>query len=218
MDRTFAGRQRYWEASRRVRETFCRYTLGDLLSMVFDVTEIPGGPRPPVAELEDDEFEHVVRILQEYVADTEPAWEQGMDESRRLPLAEDARAQVAEAFERIRAIAHDVAAGEATDEVRVTVGISLPARIYQDRAGRPRWVFHGRLADALVWMALSLFSEVPRSLIRRCTFEGCSRIYVASKNQRYCLHHQVLARRQTQRQAERAFRARQRAKTKRRKR
>jgi hypothetical protein len=57
-------------------------------------------------------------------------------------------------------------------------------------------------------MAVKLFSEVPRSLIRTCGFEHCPRVYVAGKNQRYCLRHQADAQRQTQRRAERAFRQR----------
>jgi hypothetical protein len=81
-----------------------------------------------------------------------------------------------------------------------------------DRDGKPRWWLDGRLQDALVWMAVRLFSEVPRSLIRRCALEGCPRVYVAAKNQKYCAKHMAEAQRLVQRRAERAFRARQRTK------
>jgi len=77
---------------------------------------------------------------------------------------------------------------------------------------RPRWNLLGRLPDALLGGSLRLFSEVPRSLIRICALEGCERVYVAAKHQRYCVPHQHEAHLQTQRRAERAFRARQRAK------
>jgi hypothetical protein len=211
---TFEDRARYWEASRRVRESFYRYTLADLLALVFDVTEIPGGSRPPVAQLADDEFEHVVRLLQDRIRAVEPAWEPAMDQ--QTPLPPDARDQVARAFAAVRESARAVAArqppfGTLALTMTVKVAVSVPS----ESEPRARWTLRGSLADGIAWMGLKLLTEVDRSLIRPCAFEGCSRIYVAGKNQRYCIHHLVVARRQAQRRAERAFRTRQRAKKKR---
>src|SRR2546427_3971432 len=112
MDAGFEDRKRYWEASRRVQETFYRYTLADLLAMVFDVTEFLGGKHPPVAKLDDEEFEHVVRLLQDKVIAVERAWEPAMEGQYGAgPLPPDARSQVARAFRTLRAAARSVADG-----------------------------------------------------------------------------------------------------------
>jgi hypothetical protein len=217
MSQGFEDRARYWEASRKARESFYRYTLADLLAMVFDVTETPGGTRPPVVELPEDEFVDVVRLIQDRVIAVEAAWAPSMDEgAHRLhpsvapPLPSDARAQVGEAFATLRKCAQAVAEGRATPMHRLTMRIYIPLPS-ADRDGRPRWMLRGRLADGIVWMGIKLLTEVDRSLIRACAYTGCSRIFVAFKNQRYCLHHQAEAHRLAQRRAEQAFRARQHA-------
>ena len=99
---------------------------------------------------------------------------------------------------------------------QLTVRVSVSAAS-ADRDGRPRIIFRGSLADALVWTALKLFSEVKRSLIRSCGFEGCSRIYVATKNQKFCRDHQAKRRRLAQRRAEQVFRERAKKRKKKRK-
>ncbi|HXG02445.1 MAG TPA: hypothetical protein VNO23_03380 [Candidatus Binatia bacterium] len=194
--------QRYWEASRRVRETFARHALADLLRWAHDLAdEILAAP--------DDELEDFLFSLRERVGAIEPAWAPAMDALREAPGA-SLRRELAEAFVKIRALAHGVATRQASPPTPVTVELSIshPA---EDRDGRPRWIVRGRLADALVWTTLKLFAEVPRSLIRPCGMTTCPRVYVGAKNQRYCPSHQREARRQAQRRAERAFRARQRA-------
>jgi hypothetical protein len=190
----------YWEASRRVRETFARHALADVLFWAFAADEIA---RMPEAEL--DSF--LDRGILDLVPAAEPAWAPAMDALRGAPVAA-LRGDLAKAFARIRALAHDVATGEPTAMIPMTVRLYAPGP--PDRDGRPRWALDGRLADGIIWMALKLFSEVPRSLIRPCGITGCKRIYVAAKNQKYCVNHQREAHRQAQRRAERAFRARQR--------
>ncbi len=201
MDR-FTSWQRHLEASRRVRETFARYTLADVLHWAFSLAK-------ELTEASQDELDSFLYGLGDRVAAVEPAWTPLAEELQHM-VVDTVRAELREAFTAIRGIAQDVAKGEQTDWIPVTVQlfVSHPA---EDREGRPRWCLHGRLAEALVWMALKLFSEVPRSLIRPCALPGCESVYVASKNQRYCLPHQREAHRQTQRRAERAFRARQRS-------
>jgi hypothetical protein len=212
MDSTYEDRTRYWDASARVKEAMYRHVLADLLSRVFDVTAIPGGTRPSIDKLDEEEFEHVVRRLQETVVEVERAWEPAMKlnpaGSAAGPLPADARAQIRMAFTTLRAAATRLVAGPPAvfaRPLRLTIGFSLSDQGPERRA---RWRLEARLDDALVWMGLRLLTEVDRSLIRRCTFAGCSRVYVALKNQRYCAHHQETARRQTQRRALQAFRAR----------
>jgi hypothetical protein len=205
MDR-IEKRREYWAASRRVREAFARHELTNVLHWAFGLAdEITQGP--------DDELEDFLYGLEGRLSAVEPAWGPAMEGVRRGPLAEFRR-ELADGFDKIRTLARNVAAGEPTAMIPLTVQLYVPAR-YSDRDGLPRWMMRGRLADALVWMAVKLFSEVPRSLIRPCGMTGCPRIYVAAKNQRYCPQHQGEARRQTQRRAERAFRASQRAKKRR---
>jgi hypothetical protein len=202
MDR-FTSRQRHLEASRRVRETFARYTLADVLHWAFSLADEITGPDP------DEALPSFLYGLAGDLRTVEPAWAPVAEGLPTMPV-ETVRAELREAFATIRGIAQDVAKGAQTDWIPVTVQlfVSHPSG---DREGRPRWHLHGRLRDALVWTALKLFSEVPRSLIRPCALPGCKNVYVASKNQRYCLPHQREAYRQTQRRAERAFRARQRS-------
>ncbi|MGH8695716.1 MAG: hypothetical protein ACREVS_04525 [Burkholderiales bacterium] len=204
--RRFERARPYLEASRRVRETFARAELANVLHWSFALAdEILGLSR---GELDD--FLYGVRGG---VVAVDAAWQPAI---HRWPSTTKAlRDELGEAFAKIRAIAHTVASNEPTEPVAVTVELSVAGRVNDDE-GRPAWRLRGRLADALVWMALKLFSGVPRSLIRPCGMAGCSTIYVAAKNQRYCPTHQIEAHRQTQRRAERAFRERQhKAKTKR---
>jgi len=194
--------QRYWDASRRVRESWARFTLAHVLMWAFD-DELPNLP--------EDQLEDFLSKACGQVGFVEPAWKPAMDALRDIP-ATSLRGDLKQAFKQIRAIAKDVASGDTTAMLPMTVRLVLPA-VPSDRDGRPAWRLYGRLRDGLIWMAVRLFSEVPRSLIRTCSFEHCPRVYVAGKNQRYCLRHQAEAMRQTQRRAERAFR--QRAKTRR---
>jgi hypothetical protein len=130
----------------------------------------------------------------------------------RLP-PEILGAELREAFATIRAAARAIAHGTPTAMIPITVQLQATENVL-DHKGRSAFWLEGRVADALVWTTLKLFSEVPRSLIRPCALAGCDRIYVAAKNQRYCHPHQREAHRQAQRRAEHAFRARQRAKKK----
>jgi hypothetical protein len=202
MDTTFEDRMRYLEASRRVRETFARHELANVLMWAFSADEIVGLP--------EDELESFLYGVREGVSAVEPAWKPAMDDLR-LVQVESLRGDLARAFAKIRVIAKNIATSEPTAGYRVALALHVQGR-GSDRDGRPQWTLSGRLADGLVWMALKLFSEVPRSLIRTCGLGKCSRVYVASKNQQYCGPHQMEARRLVQRQAERAFRARKRAK------
>jgi len=199
---TFEDRPNYWEASRRVRETWARFELGNLLFWAFD---------PEVLTQPEDEFESFVAFVRDRVAGAEPAWRPAMDALRGIPV-KSLRGDLKEAFKMIRELARDVATNQPTGSFPMRIRLYLFNRP-GDREGRPVWHLSGRLRDGLVWTAVKLFSEVPRSLIRPCSFAGCTRVYVAGKNQRYCLGHQAEAARQTQRRAENAHR--QRAKTRR---
>jgi len=129
------------------------------------------------------------------------------------------RGEVAQAFATIREIATAVASGEPTPRLpRLRVVPFLLDQSWDHLYdGRPLWGLHARLRDALIWTTLRLFSEVPRSLIRHCAFQDCPRIMVASRNQKHCTDHAKEAARLAHRRAEKAFRARQRKKKKRRK-
>lgn len=201
MDSTFEDRQKYWEASQRVRATYARHELANVLFWAFGADEI--------ARMPEEELESFLYGVSQGIQAVEPAWAPAMENLRGASVA-GLRSELAKAFARIRQIAQDVATGEPTAMIPMTVRLYAPGP--PDRDGRPRWSLDGRLADGLVWMALKLCSEVPRSLIRRCGIAGgCVRIYVAAKNQQYCPTHQREAHRRTQRRAEKAFRDRQRA-------
>ena len=210
------------ERRRQVWESFCRYTLGDLLYNVFE------GPEKVLREYGDEEFEDYLRTFLEHFT-IDKAWSATMDPREPLApsfhepqraqvtapyLPRDARTQVAEAFATLRGCATAVATGQPTPPVPMTLDLYIPPSA-ADRSGRARWMLRGRLADGIVWMGLKLLTEVDRSLIRMCKRPGCDRVYVATKNQQYCPNHQGEARRQAQRRAERAFRDRQRDKKKR---
>ena len=196
------GGRQYSEASRRVREAFARSVLYDVLYWAF------GG----LEDASDDELDSIRYGLEDRLSTLEPAWAPVADAIRGMPI-DTLRAQLRAAHETIRGVAHAVASREPTRLVPITAQIGLDDDWY-DRDGRPRWFLRGDLADALVWMTLKLFSEVPRSVIRSCGITGCTRIYVAGRNQRYCHDHQIEAARKAQRRAEGAWRARQRAKKK----
>ena len=197
MDR--ALKDRHLERSRRIREAFARIALAEVLAWAFL------GPEYTV----DDEFDSFRYRLRDAVLAIDPEWPMA-DSIRELPL-DDLRVHLRAAHERIRAIARAVASREPTELMQIPAQIGITGSA-GDRDGRPRWFLRCDVADALVWTALKLFSEVPRSLIRPCGLTGCARIYVASRNQRFCHEHQHEARRQTQREAERAWRDRKRAK------
>jgi len=84
-----------------------------------------------------------------------------------------------------------------------------------DRDGLPTMALHGELRDVVVWVFFRLVSEVPRSLIRRCAWSDCARVFIGERNQRYCLSHQQEALQAARSRAVQAFRDRQRAKKKR---
>ena len=123
--------------------------------------------------------------------------------------ASSQRDELKAAFATIRQIATAVTSGE---EVRLPPIHAEPVLFGQseDYEGRPAVRFDGRFRDALVWTTVRLFKQVPRSLIRRCAFQKCQHIFVASGNQRHCADHEREAARLVQRRAEKAFRARQR--------
>jgi hypothetical protein len=185
----------YLERSRQVRETFFRYALGDLLHQAFSADEILAMP--------DDGIDDFLYGVRDRVGAVEPAWRAAMEELRTTP-SKRLRGDLAKAFETIRAIAQRVATMQATAMYQPKVRIYLPHPA-SDRDGKPRLMLDGRLADALVWAALRLFSEVPRFLIRTCALKGCPRVYVAVKHQKFCGHHQ----KEAQRQALQRFRAKQ---------
>jgi hypothetical protein len=196
----------YLEASRAVRETFARHVLGDVLRWAFEAGAI--------VTLPEDEIEDFLFSVRDRISTVDPVWAPAMEALRAVPAA-PLRADLDEAFATIRTIAQAVASKASTNPARLTVQIVLPTPS-SDRDGKPRWTMRGRLADALIWTALRLFSETPRSLVRTCGIPDCPRIYVGRANQKYCAPHQAEAHRQTQRQAEAAFRARKRGKKKRR--
>jgi hypothetical protein len=197
MTTPYEDRQNYWEASRRVRESWARYELGNVLFWAFD-HELPNLPED---QLED--FLYGARVS---VVGAEPAWKPAMDGLKGIPVT-SLRPDLKQAFATIRELARDIATGKPGGIFSMKIHLYVPDQA-SDREGRPKWCLDGRLRDGLIWMAVKLFSEVPRSLIRTCGFVQCPRVYVAGKNQRYCLHHQADAQRQTQRRAERAFRQR----------
>jgi hypothetical protein len=199
------GSESYTDASLRVRAAWARSALVDILYWAFDM---------PVMDLPDDELADFFVGLRERIAFIEPAWASQMDTLRHERVAR-VRRELATAYASIRTIAQAVAIGQPTAIMPRPVRLALSERAF-DRDGRPRFTRYGRLADALVETTMMLVAEVPRSLIRTCAWADCPRVYVAAKNQKFCPHHQEEAARQAQRRAERAFHARQRAKSKRR--
>ncbi len=188
-------------ASQRAWQTACRSELTTLLGFVFASEPL---------ELDQEDFDWIVGYeLRSRIGAIVPAWWRA--DLTRDPLPQDARAQVAEAFALLRSCAHQVATGGYTPMVPMAVQIILDATPGHARA---RWRLHGRLADGLVWMGLALLSEVDRSLIRLCDYEGCQRVFVGIKNQLRCHEHQAEGRRETQRRAMQAYRKRQRSKKK----
>ena len=188
------------DRSRVVREAYARQHLSGVLSWAF-------------ADRQSDDvlLELIVPTLVHAVQITEPRWEPLFLRKRGVRV----RGEVEQAFAQIRQIATAVARGETTP--RIPPVIHVEAFLLDqswDEAGRPTWSLHGRFRDALMWTTLRLFSEVPRSLIRRCAFQDCPRIIVASRNQRHCADHAKEAARLAHRRAEKAFRDRQRQKKK----
>ena len=194
-----------------MRVTFARHQLGRILIWAFEGFEDRPDDELTLAERGRllDALRQARRRIAEAVRAIDPTWAPVADSLDTLPLA-TFRAELREAFETIRRIAHAVAEGRGYVVTPMSVQPSVlgPAL---DREDRPRWHLHGRPADAVTWSVLKLFAEVPRSLIRACNIPGCPRVFVATKAQRYCEPHQREARRQAQRRAEHAFRARQRA-------
>ena len=197
MSTPYEDRQKYWEASRRVRESWARFELGNVLFWAFD---------HELSNLPEDQLEDFLYHARVSVVGAEPAWKPAMDRLKGVPVT-SLRPDLKQAFATIRELARDIATGKGGGIFSMKIQLYVPDQAH-DREGRPKWCLDGRLRDGLIWMAVTLFSEVPRSLIRTCGFEHCPRVYVAGKNQRYCLRHQADAQRQTQRRAERAFRQR----------
>jgi hypothetical protein len=192
-----------------VRGALARHTLASLLGWAFFDADL-------IANLPEEEIHLFLYHVGESVTVLEPAWAPTIGDPRATPVGDWRRAMV-EAFADIRALAKDVATGKST--ARVTIAVEISASPDDDREGRPLWGLHVGTAQALLWFALNLFHEVPRSLIRTCGIGGgCDRVYVAIKNQTYCLRHRAEARRLAQREAERKFRDRQRAKKRKRRR
>ncbi len=71
-------RQRnYWEASRRVRESWARFELGNLLFWAFD---------PEFSNFSEDRLEDFLYGLRDRVGGAEPAWQSAMDALRGIPV------------------------------------------------------------------------------------------------------------------------------------
>ena len=196
---------RYLEANRRVREAFGRHELANVLTWAFEPDDLLTAP--------DDEIGAFLADLRGRVASIAPEWLPAFDAEAALP-ASAVRAELAEAFPKVRGLAADVAAGRTTEQVTITISLLVPDQASDDRDGRPRRAMYGRLGDVVVWLAHRLIAEVPRSQIRACRFAECPRVYIATKGQLSCPLHQRDAARQAQRAAERAWRARQRTKKK----
>jgi hypothetical protein len=193
-----------WAESKRIREAFARSALNDVLFWAFEHEET-------LLDQDDADLADFFFILRSNLSHIAPPWKFLMDEWRHAPVSQF-RDDFAEALAAIRAIARDVASNvHSTDprSMRIELSLADPTR---DTDGRPRWRLRGRFADALVWMACTLFAEVPRSVVRLCGLPGCERVFVGTHNQRYCTAHQAEARRQAMQHALRAFRARKRRK------
>jgi hypothetical protein len=184
---------------RRVRQHVAREVLDEVLEWAFVRAEAILAA--PADEL--DVFRYRVAHHLRLVA---PMWRWIAHEIPAMAI-EDVRTELGEAFARIRQLAQAIAAHQATPTVVMTVGLFV-AHPDTDSDWRARWGALGRLRDGLIWMVFLLLVEVPPSLVRRCVFADCARVYVARKNQKHCPAHQRDAARQTQRRAERAFRAR----------
>jgi hypothetical protein len=193
----------YWTAGRRVREPWARAELAHLLALAETVTSVEHAAAPMT-----DVRRELTRLAAS-VTETRQALTQLASSTTNV------QQELMTACTTIRALAQAVARGEATPPLPLAVQVSLPSQ-RRDAEGRPRWSLSMSLADALTWMAVKLLAEVPRSLVRPCGFSGCARVYVATRNQRFCPSHQAEARRQTQRRAMAAFRTRQRTTTTRR--
>jgi hypothetical protein len=198
MDTNVEDRKGYLEASKRVRETFARHELANVLQWAFSADEISAMP--------EDQLEDYLYGVRGRIAAVDPVWTSTMDALRRAPAAR-LRADLAAALAHIRQIASMIASGLPSPMVSVPVRVFVTDQTF-DRDGKPRWMMQGRLRDALVWTALRLFSEVPRSLVRTCGIPGCPRVYVAQGPQKYCGPHQMEALRAARRRAVHAFRAR----------
>jgi hypothetical protein len=183
----------------RLPDAVARWHLAWLLDEVLFAEE-------PIAVRPDEEVGRLLWRLWEPLGAIEPTWAMP-EEDWRGP---DARAQLTHACGVLRECVEAIARGDPTPRATpMTLRVYLSWRVdFPER--RTRWMLEGRLGDAVIWAGFKLLSLVDRSLIRRCDFPGCPRVFVGTKNQRRCRRHQAEARRQTQRRAERAFRARQR--------
>src|SRR5262245_44373718 len=127
----------YRSGSRRVRETWARYELGNVLYWAF-APELPGLP--------EDELEDFLYGVRSRVGATDPTWQPAMELLRGRPVAR-LRPELTEAFTKIRTIARAIATHQPTamHRMRVAAWLSAPNA---DREGHPRWMLSGRLADA----------------------------------------------------------------------
>jgi hypothetical protein len=179
-------------------DTLARSELGVFLAFAFD-------ERLPT--LQANQIGEVVDALRGPLRVIEPGLTSAL---RGMPTGQ-VRDELLAALATVRVMAHDVTAGRGTRPMRMSVDLSV-GETEGDRDGLPAWTLRLRLADALVWIAARWFSMVPRALVRPCAFAGCARVYVGGRNRRFCPGHQHEARRQAQRRAIQAFRARAAAK------
>jgi hypothetical protein len=177
-------------------DTLARGELAVLLACAFD-EGLPQVPGRHIGEIVDA-LRGPLRVI-----------EPGLTLPFRGMPTGQVRDELLAALATVREMAHDVTVGRGTGPMRMSVDLSVGEG---DRDGLPTWTLRLRLADALVWSAARLFSMVPRALIRPCLFAGCARVYVGGRNRRFCPGHQHEARRQAQRRAIQAFRARAAAK------
>src|SRR5262245_26471822 len=116
--------ERYWEASRRVRASWARFTLAHVLLWAFD-DALPALP--------EDQLEDFLYGAKDRIAAADPAWTPAMEALRGIP-ATSLRDDLRQAFKRIRATAKNVASGETTSIFPIRVGLYLPAQV-GDRDG-----------------------------------------------------------------------------------
>src|SRR5262249_36345681 len=149
----FKESPRYWEGSRRVRASFYRHTLADLLALApLFISEgksyrmaALGDVELGHVELPNDELERTIREIQDFVRAVEPAW--AMDEHE--PIPDDALAQVVEAFATLQSCARAVTTNQATPMQQIALQVYIPHPA-ADHQGRTRWVLRGRLADSII--------------------------------------------------------------------
>jgi hypothetical protein len=184
----------YHTRSRVLRDTLYRNILGRWLTLAF--TDLDA--------MKDPEIRRLATTMQAEIALVDSRWQPVL-------LSPEPRKDLRLAFRLIRTWATRLAdplqrsGMELSAYALSSVRLSLTSSTLTDRS--PRVSVTSALHDAVVWVTVQLFEEVPTSLIRSCEMAKCSRIYLATKNQKFCSDHQGEARRLARRRATRTFRA-----------